>query len=96
MDCSRPDNTGNSLRALIKKYKSLIRLSVTLLLIIIIDGVLRIIQIILTVIAAYYGFADSSVLYVIISITLWVEHVNHPVVYGLMLREVRQEICCNN
>ena len=95
-DCSRPDNTVNSLRALIKKYKSLVRLSITLLLIIIIDGVLRIIRIILIVIAAYYGFTDSSVFYVIISVTIWIEHVNHPVVYGLMLREVRQGICCNN
>ena len=96
MDCSRPDNTGNSLRALIKKYKSLIRLSITLLLIIVIDGVLRIIRILSIVIAAYYGFHDSSVLYVIVSITLWVEHINHPVVYGFMLREVRQAICCKN
>ena len=95
-DCSRPDDRVNSLRALIKKYKSLVRLSITLLLIIVIDGVLRVIRIILIVIATYYGFIDSSVFYVIISVTIWVEHINHPVVYGLMLREMRQGICCNN
>ena len=70
-----------------KKYKSLVRLSVTLLLIIIIYGVLRIIRIILIVIATYYGL--------IFSIAVWVEYVNHPVVYGLMFHEVRQGICCN-
>ena len=90
------DDTVNSLRTLIKKYKSLVRLSITLLLIIIIDGVLRILRIIFGLIAVSYGFSDSSVFQMIILVTVWIEYVNHPVVYGLMLREVRQGTCCNN
>ena len=96
MDCNRTDDTVNGLQALLKKYKSLVRLSITLLLIIIIDGVLRIIRIMLIVTANYYGFSENSVYLVILSVTIWVEYINHPVVYGLMLREVRQGIRCNN
>ena len=95
MDSHNPDDGVNSLQALMKKYKSLVRLSVTLLLIIIVDGVLRIIRIILAVTAVNYGFYDSSVFRVIFLVATWVEYVNHPVAYGLMLREVRQGICCN-
>lgn len=85
--------SGTIANARMKKYKSFARLSITLLLIIIIDGVLRIIRLVLAVMADYYGFSDNSVYHVIFLAATWAEYVNHPVVYGLMLREVYQGIC---
>ena len=96
IDSHNPDDAVNSLQTLMKKYKSLVRLSVTLLLIIIVDGVLRIIRLILAVTAVKYDFHDSNVFLLIFFIATWVEYINHPVAYGLMLRQVRQGICCNN
>ena len=96
MDSSCPNGRVHSLRALLRKYESFIHLGVTLLLIIIVDGVLRIFRVLLVVFATYYGFADNNVYHLIFTISLWAEYVNHPVVYGLMLRQVHQKLCCNN
>lgn len=92
MDVHKSHNTAN---ARMKKYKSFARLSLTLLLIIIVDGVLRIIRLVLAVTADYYGYSDSSTYHVIFLVAIWAEYINHPVVYGLMLREVYQGICNN-
>lgn len=92
MDVHKSHNTAN---ARMKKYKSFAHLSLTLLLIIIVDGVLRIIRLVLAVTADYYGYSDSSTYHVIFLVAIWAEYINHPVVYGLMLREVYQGICNN-
>ena len=85
MDFYTPQSMAN---AWMKKYKSYVRLSVTLLLIIIV-------RLVLAVIADYHGFSDNSVYSLIFLVAIWAEYVNHPVVYGLMLREVYQGICNN-
>ena len=96
MDSSCPNGRVRSLHSLLRKYESFVRVGVILLLIIIVDGVLRIFRISLAVFAAYYGFTDNNVYLVIFMISTWAEYVNHPVVYGLMLRKVYQNLCCTN
>ena len=84
-------NTTKSLVALVKKYT---RLSITLLLIIIVDGLLRIMRPALLTTAGYLGFYNAPVFVIFTSMLTWVEFINHPVVYGLMLRGVYVSICC--
>ena len=69
------------------------RISVTLLLIIIIDGVLRVARIMFAVMSIYWDLT-GPVYSLLFLVAIWAEYVNHPVVYGLMLREVRQSMCC--
>lgn len=94
-DAHNRDGGVKDLHSQLKKHKSFARLSVTLLLIIVVDGVLRIIRVALVVIAAHYNFSHSSTYNVVFMIAAWAEYVNHPVAYGLMLREVYQRVCCN-
>ena len=84
---------ARNLKAEVKKYKSYARVSVTLLLIIIIDGVLRVARIVFAVVSVYWDLT-GPVYSLLFSVAIWAEYVNHPVVYGLMLREVRQSMCC--
>ena len=82
------------LRARMKKYKSFVRLSVTLLLIVVVDGLLRILRIIAAIVATENDFVDNNVFKLLYAVAASVEYINHPVVYGLMLREVYQTILC--
>ena len=79
-----------------QKFLSKTQLSITLLLIIIVDGVLRIIRLVLVVMADYYGFSDSSLYHVIFLVAIRAEYVNHPVVCGLILCEVYQKLLYTN
>ena len=87
-------STTKDLRARMKKYKSFVRLNVTLLLIIAVDGLLRILRVVSSVIATENDFADNSVYRLLFNVATWAEYINHPVVYGLMLREVYQSVFC--
>jgi len=84
-------NTTKSLVSLVKKYT---RLSIILLLIIVVDGLLRIIRPALLTIAGYLGFYNAPAFVIFASMLSWVEFINHPVVYGLMLRGVYVSVCC--
>jgi len=85
--------SAKNLKAEIKKYKSYARISITLLLIIIIDGVLRVARIVFAVVSVHWGLTGPVYLLLFL-VAIWAEYVNHPVVYGLMLREVRKSMCC--
>ena len=63
---------------------------------IIVDGVLRIIRLVLAVMADYYGFSDSSVYHVIFLVAIRAKYANHPVVCGLILREVYHKLLYTN
>ena len=78
-----------------QKFLSKTQLSITLQLSIIVDGVLRIIRLVLVVMADYYGFSDSS-LYHVILVAIRAECANHPVVCGLILCEVYQKLLYTN
>jgi len=87
-------NDGNNTKSLMSMIKKYTRFSVTLLLIVIVDGLLRIIHPALLTIAGYLGFYNDPA-FVIFTWTLsWLEFINHPVVYGLMLRGVYANMCC--
>ena len=90
-ECS---STTQDLKTRMKKYKSFVRLSVTLLLIIVVDGLLRILRVISTIIVGENDFIDNSVFRLLFNLATWAEYINHPVVYGLMLREVYQTVFC--
>ena len=96
MDSSCPGHRVHSLHDVLQKYKLFARLSVTLLLIIIFDGFLRIFRILLSIFAAYYGFSNHDLYFVLFTILIYAEYINHPVVYGLMLRQVHQTLCCKD
>ena len=94
MDSGGRDGGVKNIHILIKKYRSIARVSLTLLLIIFVDGVLRIVRVILFIGAIYYGFTENDVYHVMFLMTTNAEYINHPVVYGLMLRGVYQVVCC--
>ena len=87
-------STTKDLRVRLKKYKSFVRLSVTLLLIVVVDGLLRILRIIAAIVATENDFVDNNVYRLLFNLATWIEYINHPVVYGLMLREVYQTVFC--
>ena len=95
MDSSCPGHRVHSLHDVLQKYKLFARLGVTLLLIIIFDGFLRIFRILLSIFAAYYPF-NNDLYGVLFTILIYAEYINHPVVYGLMLRQVHQTLCCKD
>lgn len=82
------------LRARMKKYKSFTRLSITLLLIMVVDGLLRILRVISSILANQNGFINDEPFRLFFSFATWAEYINHPVVYGLMLREIYQTVFC--
>ena len=82
------------IRSQMKKYKLFTRLSVTLLLIIVVDGLLRILRVISVIIASQNDFIGNEYFRLFFNLATWAEYINHPVVYGLMLREVYQSVFC--
>lgn len=90
----RNDDNSNANKSLVSLVKKYTRLSITLLLIIIVDGLLRIMRPALLTIAGYLGFYNAPAFIIFISMLTWVEFINHPVVYGLMLRGVYVSVCC--
>ena len=85
-----------SSRSLIAKLKKNVRLSITLLLIITVDCFLRISRPAISIIAGFLGLYEIPAFLVILAGISWLEFINHPVVYGLMLHDVYQTICCKN
>lgn len=67
---------------------------ITLLLIIVIDGFLRILRVIAITLANEHGFVSNDYFKVVFVLALWAENINHQVVYGLMLREVYHSVFC--
>jgi len=90
----RNTNTKKSLREQIRKYKAAIHPCVTLLLIIVTDGILRVARIVLAVLATNNGFIDDDAFKVIFTMATWMEYIIHPMAYGLMLRKVVHVILC--
>ena len=90
---TRRDSSNQSL---IVKLQKNTRLSITLLLIVTVDCILRIARPALSIIAGYVGFYETPAFLVILVGTSWAEFINHPVVYGLMLHDVYQSLCCKN
>ena len=90
-ECS---STTKDLRARMKKYKSFVRLSVTLLLIVVVDGLLRILRVMAAIVATENDVIDNNVFKILFNLATWIEYINHPVVYGLMLREVYKTVFC--
>ena len=86
-DLEAGSRKARNLKAEIKKYKSFVHYSVTLLLIIIINGILRVVWIVFAVVRVYWGFLDD-VYSLLFLVAIWTEYVNHPVVYGLILHEM--------
>lgn len=86
----------DSSRSLIVKLKKNVRLSITLLLIVIVDCILRISRPAISIIAGYVGLFEFPAFLVILAGISWLEFVNHPVIYGLMLHDVYQSLCCKN
>lgn len=91
-----PSSTTQNLKARMKKYRSFARLSITLLLIIVIDGLLRVLRVIIGILASQNDFLNDNFFRLFFSLATWAEYINHPVVYGLMLREVYQVFCKAN
>lgn len=85
---------AHTIRSQLKKYKAFTRLSITLLLIIVVDGLLRILRVISIIIANENYFTDNEYFRLFFNLATWAEYINHPVVYGLMLREVYQSVFC--
>ena len=83
-----------NLKARMKKYKLFARLSITLLLIMVVDGLLRVLRVISSIIAVEHDFVNDLSFMLFFSLATWAEYINHPVVYGLMLREVYQSVFC--
>ena len=90
----RNTNTKKSLRKQIKKYKAAIGPCVTLLLIIVTDGILRVIRIVLVVVAINKGFIHDDAFKLIFNLATWMEFIIHPMVYGLMLRKICRVLFC--
>ena len=84
----RDTRTKKSLNKQIKKYKAAIGPCVTLLLIIVADGILRVARIVLIVIAINNGLVHDDVFRLIFTLATWMEYIIHPMVYGFMLRKV--------
>ena len=83
-----------NLRAQLKGYIKSARFIIPLLMIIVVDGLLRIFLIIISIIADEYDFTDDPYYKQFINMALWVEYINHSVVYGFMLREIYQSAFC--
>lgn len=92
LDSNSSNSKVKHIRILIKKYKSITYLSIALLLIIVIDGVLRMFRLALVLMATSYGFSDHGVYLVLFLITSWADYINRPVVYGIMLCKIDQGI----
>lgn len=87
---------GDSAQSLVVKLKKNTRLSITLLLIVTVDCILRIGRPAASITASYIGIFETPVFVVILAGMSWLEFINHPVVYGLMLHEVYRSLCCKN
>lgn len=87
---------GGSARSLVVKLKKNIRLSITLLLIVTVDCILRIGRPAMSIIGSLLGLHENLAFLVVLAAMSWAEFVNHPVVYGLMLHEVYHSLCCKN
>ena len=81
-------------QSLIVKLKKNIRLSITLVLIIAVDCILRIGRPALSITVVYLGFYENPIFLIIFAGMSWVEFINHPVVYGMMLHDVYDSVCC--
>jgi len=92
----RNTSTKKSLKKQIKKYKAAVRPCVTLLAIIVCDGILRVVRIVLAVIAINIGFIDNDIFKLIFVLATWMEFIIHPMAYGLMLRKFYHAIFCRN
>lgn len=92
----RNTSTKKSLKKQIKKYKAAVRPCVTLLAIIVCDGILRVVRIVLAVIAINIGFIDNYAFKLIFVLATWMEFIIHPMAYGLMLRKFYHVIFCRN
>lgn len=87
-------HTTQNLKAQLKGYIKSARFIVPLLMIIVVEGLLKIFLIIITIIADEYDFTDVPYYKQFINMALWVEYINHSVVYGFMLREIYQSTFC--
>ena len=94
VSATEPSSTAQNLKARMKKYKQFTRLSITLLLIIVVDGLLRVLRVITGILATENGFLNETSFRLFFSLATWAEYINHPVVYGLMLRQVYESIFC--
>jgi len=83
-------------QSLVVKLKKNIRLSITLVLIIAVDCVLRIGRPALSITVVSLGFYENPVFLIVFAGMSWVEFINHPVVYGLMLHDVYDSVCCKS
>ena len=90
---TRRNSTTSSL---IVKLQKNTRLSITLLLIVTVDCMLRIARPAMSITVGYIGFYESPAFLVVLAGTSWVEFINHPVVYGLMLHDVYHSLCCKS
>lgn len=90
--------TGNdsTSQSLVVKLKKNIRFSITLLLIVTVDCSLRILQPAMSVILMYFDLMEMPTGTVILVSMSWVEYIDHPVVYGLMLHDVYKSLCCKS
>jgi len=86
---------GGNAQSLIVKLKKNTRLSITLMLIVTVDCILRVGRPAMSIIV-YIGVFKTPAFLVVLAGISWLEFVNHPVVYGLMLHEVYRSICCKN
>ena len=85
-----------NLRAQLKGSIKSARFIIPLLIIIVVDGLLRIFLIITNIIADEYDFTNDPYYKQFINMVLWVEYINHSVVYGFMLREIYQSAFCKH
>ena len=87
---------NSTTQSLIVKLQKNTRLSITLLLIVTVDCILRIARPAMSLTVGYMGFYESPAFLVVLAGTSWMEFINHPVVYGLMLHDVYHSLCCKN
>lgn len=92
--CLTRRNSNN--QSLIVKLQKNTRLSITLLLIVTVDCILRIARPVMSIVVGYVGFYETPAFLVVLAGTSWVEFINHPVVYGLMLHDVYHSLCCKS
>ncbi len=64
-------STTKDLRVRMKKYKSFVRLSVTLLLIIAVDGLLRILRVVSSVLATEGDFLNNNFYRLLFNVATW-------------------------
>ena len=86
-------NTHNTttVRGFIKKYK---QFSITLLLIVAVNRLLKMLCPTVVGAAVLLGFNKNPTFLVLASMLYLVEYVNHPIAYGLMLREIYENVLC--